>query len=165
MGSPSCDPYQNGHLTSSVPMMQISQVALVWLFGCFFISSRNLAQSNPSDRVKWWEVWVFVVAIKHKRESGVYILSSIFSSLQGPSSKYSIYRILNYGGALFYVQFIFFFSRRIETVPYSIYFRIVINLRGMPFCGLLPNFAPSAEAKHVAKKNVIISYMLPGFPM
>ena len=103
-----CDPYQNGHLTSSVPMMQISQVALVWLFGCFFISSRNLAQSNPSDRAKCREVWVFVVAIKHKRESGVYILSSIFSSLQGPSSKYSIYRILNYGGALFYVQFIFF---------------------------------------------------------
>ena len=35
----------------------------------------------------------------------------------------------------------------------------------MPFCGLLPNFAPSAEAKHVAKKTVIISYVLPGCPM
>ena len=48
-----------------------------------------------------------------------------FLLLQGPSSKYSINRILNYGGAIFYVHVIFF-SRGIETVPYSIYFRIVI---------------------------------------
>ena len=63
-------------------------------------------------------LWLYLKAGK------IDILSTIFSLLQGPSSKYSIYRILNDGWRIFYVQF--FFSRRIETVPYSIYFRMII---------------------------------------